>query len=78
MLLLLPALLFVFLATAITFAGHAVLVRPGAGLRQLSEQPAPDVAARRANPLSSFSTVLEKLGTLARLRPRKSPSHERN
>ena len=67
MLLLLPGLLFVFLVVAITFAGHAMLVRPAAGLRQLTEIP--EAAARRGSPLPSFATLLEMVGGLVPVSP---------
>jgi tight adherence protein C len=70
MLLLLSAFLFVFLVVAITFAGHAALVRPHAGLRQLTDQPGAALAADRpAYSLPSLSTLLETLGALVPVSP---------
>jgi tight adherence protein C len=67
MLLLLPAILFIFLATAITFVGRRVLLRPSAGLRQLTDVPtAPERYTRRR---PSFSTWLEALGALVPVSP---------
>ncbi len=68
MLFLLPALLFVFLVVAITFAGHAVLVRPGAGLRQLTETSGIE-PARAGVRLPSFSGWMESLGGLMPVSP---------
>ncbi len=67
LLLMTDILLFFVLVTAITFAGHAVLVRPGAGLRQLTDAPRTPVP--RARLLPSFSTALETLGALIPVSP---------
>ncbi|HEY3838915.1 MAG TPA: type II secretion system F family protein [Bryobacteraceae bacterium] len=69
MLLLLPAFLFVFLVAAITFAGHAILVRPHAGLRRLSEPVGPVPVAPRVSPLASMGGLLESLGALVPVSP---------
>ena len=68
MLLLLPAFLFVFLVAAITFAGHAILVRPGAGLRQLTDAATVE-PARAALRLPSISGWMEAIGGLLPVSP---------
>ena len=71
--LLLPVFLFVFLASAITYAGHVLLVRPGAGLRQLTNSTNDTARAAAETPrghvLPSFSTLLETLGALVPVSP---------
>ena len=64
--LLLPAVLFVFLVSAITCAGHVLFVRPNAGLRQLN-----DAVARtpRGSALPSCSKLLATLGALVPVSP---------
>jgi tight adherence protein C len=71
MLLLLPAFLFVFLVVAITFAGHAVLVRPNAGLRQLTDVSVGGSARESAQrlPMISLPALLESLGALVPVSP---------
>ncbi len=74
MLLLLLVLLFLFLVAAITFAGHVVLVRPNAGLRQLTNPSTGPVGGpagsdRAAAILPSFSSLLETLGALMPVSP---------
>jgi tight adherence protein C len=69
MLLLLPIVLFVFLVAAITFAGHAVLVRPQAGLRRLMEPAGVMTSAVRVSPFESISGLVESLGALLPVSP---------
>ena len=69
MLLLLPAILFVFLVITITFVGHAMLVRPGVGLRQLSDAQTPDIKPPRSILMPSLSSLLETLGALVPVSP---------
>lgn len=70
--LLLPAVLFVFLASVITYAGHVLLVRPGAGLRQLTNSThatAGETTETRRRARPSFSTLFETLGALVPVSP---------
>ncbi len=69
--LLLPALLFLFLVIAITYAGHLLFVRPNAGLRQLAsalEEPA-SLASETIRANRGFTTLLEKLGSMLPVSP---------
>jgi tight adherence protein C len=72
MLLLLPVCLFVFLVGAITFVGYALMVRPSAGLRQLTDPPTGATgrgAAAGARRIPSFSSLFESLGALMPVSP---------
>ena len=71
--LLIPLFLFVFLVGVITYAGHVVFVRPGAGLRQLANSMNHTASVSGENPgshaMPSFSTMLETLGALIPVSP---------
>lgn len=64
--LLLPILLFVFLVVVISYAGHAALVQPGAGLRLLSDTPR---SSSQVSPRPSLSKLFESLGSLVPVSP---------
>jgi tight adherence protein C len=74
--LLLPVFLFVFLVIVITFAGHVLFVRPGAGLRQLTHamNDTAGVSAEtpRGSAALSISRLLESLGSLVPASPQDS------
>jgi tight adherence protein C len=67
--LLLPVCLFVFLVSVITYVGHLLFVRPGAGLRRLSDTASAIAETPRGPAMPSISTMLETLGTLIPVSP---------